>query len=168
MITARYSLSQTYEILQMPYYALYYYQQAVKLRPDDSRMGAPWVNATSLTSLECLRQRFDITRGRWRPLRARYRARGKSSPCSTGEKNPRGGTLLHPQFEAFRQGRLESAEKHEALEFLATLHEEQRLQEAGVCASARRFGPGETRGEGTCARFTACKVCSNFFNTHLE
>lgn len=35
---AWYGLGQTYEILQMPYYALYYYQRATRLRPKDPRM----------------------------------------------------------------------------------------------------------------------------------
>lgn len=35
---AWYGLGQTYEILKMPFYALYYYKQAQLLRPHDSRM----------------------------------------------------------------------------------------------------------------------------------
>lgn len=35
---AWYGLGQTYEILKMPFYCLYYYKQAQKLRPNDSRM----------------------------------------------------------------------------------------------------------------------------------
>ena len=34
----RYGLGQTYEILAMPYYALFYYRKATALRPYDSRM----------------------------------------------------------------------------------------------------------------------------------
>ena len=35
---AWYGLGQTHEILKMHHYSLYYYQQALKLRPNDSRM----------------------------------------------------------------------------------------------------------------------------------
>lgn len=35
---AWYGLGQTYEIIKMPYYCLYYYKQAQQLRPNDSRM----------------------------------------------------------------------------------------------------------------------------------
>ena len=35
---AWYGLGQTYEILKMPFYCLYYYKQAQELRPSDSRM----------------------------------------------------------------------------------------------------------------------------------
>ena len=35
---AWYGLGQTYEILKMPFYAIYYYKQAQLLRPHDSRM----------------------------------------------------------------------------------------------------------------------------------
>lgn len=35
---AWYGLGQTYEILKMPFYGLYYYKQAQLLRPHDSRM----------------------------------------------------------------------------------------------------------------------------------
>ena len=35
---AWYGLGQTYEILAMPYYALFYYRKATALRPYDSRM----------------------------------------------------------------------------------------------------------------------------------
>lgn len=35
---AWYGLGQTYEILKMPFYAIYYYKQAQFLRPHDSRM----------------------------------------------------------------------------------------------------------------------------------
>lgn len=35
---AWYGLGQTYEILKMTYYCLYYYKQAQQLRPNDSRM----------------------------------------------------------------------------------------------------------------------------------
>lgn len=35
---AWYGLGQTYEILKMPFYCLYYYKQAQQLRPNDSRM----------------------------------------------------------------------------------------------------------------------------------
>lgn len=35
---AWYGLGQTYEILKMPYYCMYYYKQAQHLRPIDSRM----------------------------------------------------------------------------------------------------------------------------------
>lgn len=35
---AWYGLGQTHEILKMYHYSLYYYQQALKLRPNDSRM----------------------------------------------------------------------------------------------------------------------------------
>lgn len=35
---AWYGLGQTYEILKMPFYGLYYYKQAQLLRPRDSRM----------------------------------------------------------------------------------------------------------------------------------
>lgn len=35
---AWYGLGQTYEILKMPSYSLYYYKQAQNLRPNDSRM----------------------------------------------------------------------------------------------------------------------------------
>jgi anaphase-promoting complex subunit 8 len=35
---AWYGLGQTYEILAMPYYALYYYRHATQLRPHDARM----------------------------------------------------------------------------------------------------------------------------------
>jgi tetratricopeptide (TPR) repeat protein len=35
---AWYGLGQLYEILKLPAYALYYYQQAVKCKPTDSRM----------------------------------------------------------------------------------------------------------------------------------
>lgn len=35
---AWYGLGQTYEILKMPFYSLYYYKQAQQLRPNDSRM----------------------------------------------------------------------------------------------------------------------------------
>eukprot|EP01090_Pellita_catalonica_P013123 TRINITY_DN3042_c0_g1_i2.p1 TRINITY_DN3042_c0_g1~~TRINITY_DN3042_c0_g1_i2.p1 ORF type:complete len:188 (-),score=34.79 TRINITY_DN3042_c0_g1_i2:4-567(-) len=35
---AWYSLGQTYEILKMPFYALYYYRSAASLRPYDARM----------------------------------------------------------------------------------------------------------------------------------
>lgn len=34
----RYGLGQTYEILQMPFYALFYYRKATALRPYDARM----------------------------------------------------------------------------------------------------------------------------------
>ena len=34
----RYGLGQTYEILQMPYYALFYYRKSTALRPYDARM----------------------------------------------------------------------------------------------------------------------------------
>ncbi|XP_010225258.1 PREDICTED: cell division cycle protein 23 homolog, partial [Tinamus guttatus] len=35
---AWYGLGQTYEILKMPFYCLYYYRRAHQLRPNDSRM----------------------------------------------------------------------------------------------------------------------------------
>lgn len=35
---AWYGLGQTYEILKMPFYCLYYYKQAQHLKPNDSRM----------------------------------------------------------------------------------------------------------------------------------
>ena len=35
---AWYGLGQTYEILQMPYYALFYYRKATSIRQYDSRM----------------------------------------------------------------------------------------------------------------------------------
>ena len=35
---AWYGLGQTYELLKMPFYCLYYYKQAQELRPSDSRM----------------------------------------------------------------------------------------------------------------------------------
>lgn len=35
---AWYGLGQTYEIIKMPYYCMYYYKQAQQLRPNDSRM----------------------------------------------------------------------------------------------------------------------------------
>lgn len=35
---AWYGLGQTYEILKMPFYCLYYYKKAQQLRPNDSRM----------------------------------------------------------------------------------------------------------------------------------
>ena len=35
---AWYGLGQTYEILKMPFYCLFYYKQAQQLRPNDSRM----------------------------------------------------------------------------------------------------------------------------------
>ena len=35
---AWYGLGQTYEILKMPLYSLYYYQKAAQLRPSDARM----------------------------------------------------------------------------------------------------------------------------------
>ena len=35
---AWYGLGQTYEILKMHYYCLYYFKQAQELRPSDSRM----------------------------------------------------------------------------------------------------------------------------------
>jgi tetratricopeptide (TPR) repeat protein len=35
---AWYGLGQTYEILQLPYYALYYFRKAARLRPYDPRM----------------------------------------------------------------------------------------------------------------------------------
>lgn len=34
----RYGLGQTYELLQMPFYALFYYRKATALRPYDARM----------------------------------------------------------------------------------------------------------------------------------
>ena len=34
---AWYGLGQTYEVLRMPYYALYYFRQATRLRPGDAR-----------------------------------------------------------------------------------------------------------------------------------
>lgn len=37
---AWYGLGQTYEMLVMPYYALFYYRKAAQLRPNDARM---WV-----------------------------------------------------------------------------------------------------------------------------
>jgi anaphase-promoting complex subunit 8 len=37
-----YSLGQAYEMMQMPYYALFYYRKAAQLTPDDARM---WVRA---------------------------------------------------------------------------------------------------------------------------
>ena len=36
--TARYGLGQTYELLKMSMYSLYYYRQAQQLRPTDARM----------------------------------------------------------------------------------------------------------------------------------
>ena len=35
---AWYGLGQTYEMLKMPFYALYYYKKTQELRPNDSRM----------------------------------------------------------------------------------------------------------------------------------
>ena len=35
---AWYGLGQTYEMLKMPFYCLYYYKKAQELRPNDSRM----------------------------------------------------------------------------------------------------------------------------------
>lgn len=35
---AWYGLGQTYEMLKMPLYCLYYYKQATQFRPNDSRM----------------------------------------------------------------------------------------------------------------------------------
>ena len=35
---AWYGLGQTYELLQMPYYALHYYKRALQLRPTDARL----------------------------------------------------------------------------------------------------------------------------------
>lgn len=35
---AWYGLGQTYELLQMPYYALHYFRRATQLRPHDARM----------------------------------------------------------------------------------------------------------------------------------
>ena len=35
---AWYGLGQTYELLKMPFYCLYYYKKAQELRPSDSRM----------------------------------------------------------------------------------------------------------------------------------
>lgn len=37
---AWYGLGQTYELLQMPHYALYYYHKAAAVRPGDARMWA--------------------------------------------------------------------------------------------------------------------------------
>ena len=41
---AWYGLGQTYEILTMFFYALYYYRKAVKLRPGDARMWCALAN----------------------------------------------------------------------------------------------------------------------------
>lgn len=35
---ALYGLGQAYELLKLPYYALYYYRKAALLRPEDARM----------------------------------------------------------------------------------------------------------------------------------
>ena len=35
---AWYGLGQTYELLRMPFYALYYFRRATQLRPSDARM----------------------------------------------------------------------------------------------------------------------------------
>ena len=35
---AWYGMGQTYELLQMPFYALHYYRRATQLRPQDARM----------------------------------------------------------------------------------------------------------------------------------
>ena len=43
---AWYGLGKTYEILAMPYYALYYYRQAAYLRPDNARM---WIAMIVIT-----------------------------------------------------------------------------------------------------------------------
>jgi tetratricopeptide (TPR) repeat protein len=40
----RYGLGQSYELLTMYFYALYYYRKAVKLRPNDSRMWCALAN----------------------------------------------------------------------------------------------------------------------------
>ena len=37
-----YSLGQAYEMMGMPYYALFYYRKAAQLTPDDARM---WVRS---------------------------------------------------------------------------------------------------------------------------
>ena len=41
---AWYGLGQTYEILKMPLYSLFYYQKAAQLRPNDARMWCPHCN----------------------------------------------------------------------------------------------------------------------------
>ena len=44
---AWYGMGQTYELLQMPFYALHYYRRATQLRPQDARMWCVLLTAST-------------------------------------------------------------------------------------------------------------------------
>ena len=133
---AWYGLGQTYEILQMPYYALYYYQQAVKLRPDDSRM---WCAMGQCYESDQLRMFTSAIRCYQRAV-ANNEGEGialAKLAMLHREKNPKAAAHYYIlNLKRLDKEDLESAEKHEALEFLAHYYmKEQRLQEAeAACA----------------------------------
>ena len=169
---AWYGLGQTYEILQMPYYALYYYQQAVKLRPDDSRM---WCAMGQCYESDQLRMFTSAIRCYQRAV-ANNEGEGialAKLAMLHREKNPKAAAHYYI-LNLKRLDKEDSGKCGEARgvgirrittdEGAAAFRKPRRRVRVCSTFRARR----DTRRRHFCARFTACKVCSNSFNTHLE
>jgi len=145
---AWYGLGQTYEILQMPYYALYYYQQAVKLRPSDPRM---WCAMGQCYESDQLRLFQSAIRCYQRAVANNEREGIALSKLATlhREKNEKAAAhyyLLNLKRLDAEVLDADSNEKIEALEFLSQFYKkERRLEEAEAACVRLLDAPGPAK-----------------------
>ena len=130
---AWYGLGQTYEILAMPYYALFYYRKATALRPYDSRMWCAMAGCYARLhrrsdAIQCY-QRAEANHDRegiaYTELARLFRAEGD---------NPQAAHYFRQMLKLREQQELSGPETQEALLFLANY-----CKDSGALADAQQY-----------------------------